>query len=164
MKTRFLVSSLAVAALLFTIVAVWGANRHALGESQPGDQTPGPPAITNTSTATPTTSEPTQLPTVVPTVAPAATKSPDLFAAPGLGCAACKVKATEQIPIGRQDIQVDAAGKYFVADRGDGCKYSEEWRMVDPRTGLDELLLYTPDCEMTWLYVPSTGELSSFIP
>jgi len=83
-----------------------------------------------------------------------------------LGCPDCAVKATDQLRVEVKDIQLGADGKYFVPDRGDGCRYEEQWRLpsrFEQSKGLDEVLLWAPGCELIITFVPATGEIRSTI-
>ena len=83
-------------------------------------------------------------------------RGPVVPAAPG--CPECRVKASDQLPVEAKDIQLGADGKYFIPDRGDGCRYEETGRGPGI-SGFDEVFLWAPHCEGGWTFVPSTGQL-----
>lgn len=59
----------------------------------------------------------------------------------------------------RDQIQLGADGKYFIADRGDGCAWREHSRLNDPDVGL-EVILWT-DCPVDFAitFRPNSGEV-----
>jgi hypothetical protein len=61
-------------------------------------------------------------------------------------------------------IQLGADGKYFVADRGDGCVWTERMRTVDSYFGLEVDL--STDCPVDFGYTfrPERGEVVAFAP
>ncbi len=68
------------------------------------------------------------------------------------------------------EIMVDANGKYFIPDRGDGCPWFEYKRetipLVDPKgTAFTEVIFTTPcDADFSWVYRVETGELIPMSP
>ena len=101
-----------------------------------------PPTGTPTSTSEPTALPPTALPP--PTQPPAPT--PDTRV------------PIRDLPTADQ-VQLGKAGKYFVADRGDGCMWVEHGRTVSPDFG-EEIVLAT-DCpiDFAFVYRIRTGEI-----
>ena len=59
-------------------------------------------------------------------------------------------------------IQLGKDGKYFIADRGDGCTWAEGFRQQSETVGL-EVSLFT-DCPTSFFFVfrLETGEISLF--
>jgi hypothetical protein len=100
------------------------------------------PALTPQPTAPPTSPEPTWGP---------------------LGCADCLVKGGQTLRVTADDIELGPDGKYYVADRGDGCAYREDRRAVW-ELGTEEVILRAPGCEVFWIYLPATREVRGVIP
>jgi hypothetical protein len=148
--------------LLFVIVAVvtagagtgmYFAATHGKGGTS-GQVVAGPtstPALVETATPpipTPTSTEPPSTATEPPTLAP----TPDT-----------------RVPIRdlptRDQIQLGPDGKYFVADRGDGCRWAEALRLNNsPEIG-EEVILRT-DCLVDFQIVfrPATGVVVADMP
>lgn len=71
-----------------------------------------------------------------------------------LGCPDC-VKAADQLAVAAEDVQLGLDGKYYVADRGDGCAYRETGRAE--LLGVEKVFLWADGCEGGWDYEPATG-------
>lgn len=125
-----------------------------------------------TATATPL---PTDTPEPAPTAAP---PSPTAVPPSPTAEAAAPTALPTKIPLqARRDvptvaeIMVDANGKYFIPDRGDGCPWFEFSRVVAPVPGKTdeswtEVNLYTP-CDsggIFWPYRVETGEVFAASP
>jgi hypothetical protein len=119
---------------------------------------PPAPTAPATDTPIPAATAGVQLPPADTAVVPPTPVTPG-----PLGCADCKVRQRDQLPVSAQDIQMDSQGKYFIADRGDGCRYAETYRGSD-YPGRQEVMLWAPGCEQGWTFLPATGELRYTIP
>ena len=60
----------------------------------------------------------------------------------------------------RDQIQLGADGKYFIADRGDGCRWAEHSRLVEPETGTEVFLHADCPTDFAVGFQPATGEVS----
>jgi hypothetical protein len=84
-----------------------------------------------------------------------------------LGCPDC-VKAGDQLEVTTADIQLGEDGKYYIADRGDGCAYRETARTPARVIGALQLpemaMLWADDCEVGYSYEPTTGRLNAVVP
>ena len=123
-----------------------------------------------TATATP-------LPTDTPE--PAATAVPQPTVAPPSPTpeAAAPTALPTKIPLQpRRDlptvaeIMVDANGKYFIPDRGDGCPWFEHSRetipLAEPKGAAFTEVIFTTPCnaDFSWVYRVETGELIPMSP
>jgi len=72
-----------------------------------------------------------------------------------------------------QAVQVDAEGKYFITDRGDGCEYHETgrvpaWEYLGTAIPEEVMLWATPpappQCVAGWSYEPDTGKIRIVVP
>ncbi len=144
---------------------VWGLVRTdsndatSVSASATEPASPTAPLATLTPTTEPTVVPPTPSPsatTTVPTLPPVPTQPPPV------------PTADTRVPLGlpRADqFQLGEDGKYFVADRGDGCVWVEFRRVndTDPRIGL-EVFLRT-DCPVDFVitFRPETGIVEPII-
>ena len=110
---------------------------------------------TLTPTAEPPTPQPTPSPSSTalpptPTQPPAPTATPDPRVPMG------EIPTADQIQLGKD-------GKYFIADRGDGCMWVEHQR--DTHTELGDIVFLSTDCPVTfgYVYMVKTGEVSVLI-
>lgn len=107
--------------------------------------TPEPTATT----APPSPTAPAALPTALPTKIP--------------------LQPRRDLPTAAE-IMVDANGKYFIPDRGDGCPWFEHTRgtiaLADPKGAtFTEVIFTTPcDADFSWVYRVETGELIPMSP
>ena len=121
---------------------------------------PGEPAGTGQPTATtPAPTEPPTptlpAPTEPPTATTAATTEPP--PTPDTRVPIRDLPTADQIPLGPD-------GKYFIADRGDGCRWVEHSRDVSQDLG-EQVVLVT-DCPVDFgiLFRPGTGEVFHLMP
>ena len=61
-------------------------------------------------------------------------------------------------------IQLGTDGTYFVADRGDGCRWEEFYRSPSPDIGVE--VFFRTECEVDFgfMFRPATGEILIFLP
>lgn len=108
--------------------------------------TPAPP------TATPTEAIPTQPPPTVPPPTPAPpTPTPDTR------------MPIRDLPTLEQ-IQLGPDGKYFIADRGDGCRWVEHSRTASPDFGQEIVLITDCPIDFAILFRRETGEILMLMP
>jgi hypothetical protein len=128
-----------------------------------GDSSGGAPTVQQTTTTeVPTTPPPlTESPTETP---PAPTAGPTTTEPP------LQESPTPDTRIAIRDlptldlIQLGPDGKYFIADRGDGCTWMEYFRRNDPDIG-EEVFLQT-DCitDFAIAFQPESGGISMLVP
>lgn len=119
----------------------------------------GPSATQTRAVATDTPPRPTA--TAVPPTEPPPT-APPATAAPPVPTQDTRV-AIRDVPSADQ-IQLGPDGRYFVADRGDGCTWAEYSRITDPYFGLE--IQFSTDCPADFgiTFRPETGEVVVFMP
>ncbi len=61
-------------------------------------------------------------------------------------------------------IQLGADGKYFIADRGDGCEWTERMRTVDTYFGLEVDLSTNCPVDFGYTFRPDRAEIVIFSP
>ena len=159
-----------IALVIALAILGFGAARYAIGQVEPEEKLPTPTAVSAGSPESSVTAPATALPSPEPTATPE-TPSPSPTAEtnepvtpPPLGCDGCRVGASKQMRVETRDIQLGGDGKYLIPDRGDGCAYQEVYRtssLSQKSLGLEEVILRAPDCEVTWAFVPATGELAA---
>ena len=113
---------------------------------------PTAPQTTPTQTAEPTAVPPTPSPsatTVPPTQPPAPTQPPVPTATPD-------TRPQMVLPLADQ-IQLGKDGKYFVADRGDGCMWVEYLRDTSPEIGLQVFLRTDCPADFAVTFRPESG-------
>jgi len=82
--------------------------------------------------------------------------------------------STQVMEVSAADVQVDAEGRYFIPDRGDGCEYYQTTPdattpvVVEGVVLPERVSLFDPDspeaCPNGWDYEPSTGHLWPLVP
>jgi hypothetical protein len=111
---------------------------------------------TTTAEASPTSDQlsPTPQPpaTEEPTQPPATEAPPTVEPTPDTRVAIRDLPTPDQIQLGKD-------GKYFVADRGDGCRWDEYSRMSDPETGTSVFLGTDCPADFRISFRPATGEV-----
>lgn len=111
---------------------------------------PATASVTPTSSATPTEAPaPTELPTAVPATPTRPVPTADTRI------------AIRDLPRPEQ-IQLGSDGTYFITDRGDGCAWTEAFR-VTGELGEDVVLRTDCPADFQFLYRPATGEVFAFI-
>lgn len=110
--------------------------------------------VVATSTSTSTLARPS--PTSPPTQLPPTEVPPTLIPTPDTRV------AIRDLPT-RDQIQLGADGKYFIADRGDGCRWIEHSRVMSPDVG--ETIVLSTDCPVDFgiTYRPATGEIFALV-
>jgi len=63
-----------------------------------------------------------------------------------------------------EQIQLGPDGKYFVADRGDGCTWVEYLRDTSPVIGLQVFLRTDCPTDFAITFRPETGEILALVP
>ena len=103
----------------------------------------------------PATSTPTSTPTAAPTLPPAPTQPP----AP---TADTRVPLRD-LPTADQ-VQLGKDGKYFLADRGDGCTWVEYLRDTSPEIGLQVFLGTDCPADFAITFRPESGVVLPLVP
>jgi len=106
---------------------------------------------TSTSTATATATLPAATPT---NTVPAATPTQPVVPSPTPDTRV----AIRDLPSADQ-IQLGPDGKYFLPDRGDGCRWDEYSRMSDPETGTSVFLGTDCPADFRISFRPGSGEV-----
>ena len=153
----------AVLVVVGVALLVWGLLRTdgSAGTTVQAGATVSASATTPLATLTPTTEPPTPQPTPspsatsVPTLPPAATQPP--APTPDTRVAIMDLPTADQIQLGED-------GKYFIADRGDGCTWVERTRQTFPEIG--EIVVLDTDCptDFGYTFQPTTGDVSLLLP
>ena len=138
---------------------VWGLVRtdSSAGADVPAGATVSVSPTTPLATLTPTT-EPTAAP---PTRSPTATALPPAPTQPPAPTADTRVPIRD-LPTADQ-IQLGEDGKYFIADRGDGCTWVERVRQTVPQIG--EIVVLHTDCpaDFAITFRPASGDVAMLV-
>lgn len=111
------------------------------------------PRASVTMTATPSSSAGSSAPAEAPTTSPAPAST---FTPPNH-----HVDAAHQLKLSASDVSRDAAGQFFVPNRGDGCSYLEIKRgMID---GALSAVLQDVGCDIFFIYDITTGTLTAWV-
>jgi len=157
-------STIAVRLLLVALLAagVGGAIYVAVqaGADDDGQQVAGQPTP-STTLAPATNTPPPATATAVPPTEPRPTGLPPTDVPP-VATRDTRIPIRE-IPRADQ-IQLGKDGRYFLADRGDGCTWVEALRFTDSELG--EIVVLRTDCPVDFQYNlrPGTGEVAVSVP
>jgi hypothetical protein len=123
-----------------------------------GDGEQSAAVVATITAASPTAVQPAATPTLAPQPTDVPTQPPATEAPPTVEATPDTRVAIRDLPT-RDQIQLGPDGKYFIADRGDGCVWHERLRETDPDIGLEVILGTDCPADFGITFRPNSGEV-----